>query len=102
MLNLYVFATGALQCFVAEQNWKKARNFLWKARFFGDVKITAIRGKRIKQKIEALPGLIDADTIYDKYAWWQCRCGGTSFLRIDDGKICRCKSCGCEKRTPNV
>lgn len=100
MNNLYVFGIDTKCFYIAAPNWKAARNILVKDPENRNVPLTDIVGHRVAVSVTFETGIVQMANVYEAGAWWRCKCGGQTFVPIDDGRVCRCKECGREMRVP--
>ena len=98
MNSVYLFHVDDKDYYIAAENWKEARNILVRMPEYKDFPLTDITGRRMNSKCTELSGILSSEYVLEHLAWWTCKCGGNSFIPLDDGSVCRCKRCGREKR----
>jgi hypothetical protein len=96
--HLYFFTVGEETLFVAAPSWKDARNLLLKLPQNKGLRLPQLTGYRVAKSCCAEQGVIPLSVVYSQLAWWECRCGNKSFIALDNGRGCRCASCGRERR----
>lgn len=101
MNNIYLFyVLGVKPAYIVASTWKEARNYAHKQIFRDILKLPDIKGVLIRKNCSECKGQIDINTLCKKYAWWQCSCGGNSFIALDANDSCRCTLCGKERTIP--
>lgn len=99
MNNLYIFTIFDSRLFVAEKNWKAARNYLIRLpEYKRKIRLTDIEGRRIKIGCTEEIGIMSIEQVFSLMPWWKCKCGNESFKVLDNGAACRCKKCNREAR----
>lgn len=98
MASLYRFVVCDNKVIYAiADNWKTARNLVYRSTKADIKSLTDISGKRIRLLCDDIPGIYSDDYIFDKYPWWECRCGcNKHFIPINGGMSARCTECGRE------
>lgn len=98
MFHLYQFKVADVRYFVAEQNWKAARNVILRLPENKNRRLAEIEGCRLKTNCSETSGILPAEKVFSQMAWWKCKCGASRFVAINDGSSCRCMECGREGR----